>query len=466
MKQKKRTPMEPEGIAAVLFILGMVGIVFAICWKPKAQREDYKRIASTEYDTVFLSMYPLDTYKEEDFSYYRAMTVFKASYCIPRFSVMEEYMRRVAKSGNTITTIYLGIRPDRTDPDKLHALLNSYPGVNFEIIISHPSAGYWRNLPQRDYERILNEYSSFLTAVPYIENANFYFMSSEEWLINNPLNYIDEWTVTEAVATIIMANSDPFHEYLLTDVEAAASSLTKLTRRLRLEEAEYPKLSDTCVLFFGDSVIGNYTDSTSIPGVVSALTGACVFNCGWGGKSAAGGADDAVTLPDIIEAFFREDISILPEDQQVYEGISSYTANPPKEKKLCFVINYGLNDYFKGYPLSGEDSYDVTTFCGAVRVAVNTIRTNIQDAQIILCTPNFVAVYENGTEPHGYMENVLADYAGAVIALADELDTDVLDNFHELGITPENEGEYLIDKVHPGYACRYLMGKRLSLMIR
>ena len=464
MKQKKKQRL--ERIVIVLFLFGMAGIGFALCRKPQAQREDYRRIASTEYDTVFLSMYPLDTYKEEDFSHYRAMTVFKASYCIPRLSVMKKYMRRVAKSGNTITTVYLGIRPDQAEPEKLHALLNSYPGVDFEIIISYPSADYWRSLTQKDYERTLSEYSSFLTAIPYMESANFYFMSSEEWLINNPLNYIDEWTVTESVATIIMTHSDPLHDYLVTDVNTAILSLAELTQRLRLGQEKYPDLSDTCVLFFGDSVIANYTDSTSIPGVVSAMTDAIVFNCGWGGNSAAKGTADDVALPDIIEAFFRDDKSRLSQDAQAYKGIASYFSSMQKDKNACFVINYGLNDYFKGYPVSGEEPYDTATFCGAFRVAVNTIRANIPDAQIILCTPNFVTAFENGAEPHGCMENVLADYAEAVIALANELDTDLLDNFHELGITPENDQEYLVDGIHPGFACRYLMGKRLSLMIR
>ena len=106
------------------------------------------------------------------------------------------------------------------------------------------------------------------------------------------------------------------------------------------------------------------------------------------------------------------------------------------------------------------------TYCGAIRTAVKTIRTNVPDAQVVLCTPNFVAVGEGGTEPHGAMENVLSDYVDAVIALSQELGTDVLDNFHELGITLENNGDYLADKIHPDYGCRYLMGKRLCMLIR
>ena len=225
-------------------------------------------------------------------------------------------------------------------------------------------------------------------------------------------------------------------------------------------------MSDVCVLFFGDSVIANYTDSMSVPGVVNGLSGACVYNLGYGGNSAARGAEDRIALPDILEAFFQGDLSELPSDEPVYEGIASYLENPPEGKKQCFVINYGLNDYFKGYAISSEDPYDVYTYCGAIRTAIKTIRENAPDAQIILCTPNFITECEAGAEPHGPGGSVLADYVAAEIGLARELEVDLLDNYHELGITAENSDLYLDDKVHPSLACRYLIGKRLCGAIR
>lgn len=450
-----------QGIFVALGILGIAFILLVIWWKPKAQREDYERIASTEYDTVFLSMYPLDTYREEDYSYFRGMTIMIASCCMPRFSMIEDYMQEIAKSGNIVTTVYLGIRPDRTDPEEVRALIERYPGMTFEIILSHPAAYYWRSLSQEKYEETLAAYCSFLSAVPDIAGANFYFMSCEEWLICNPSNYIDEWLLTESAATVVMTHSDTGHDYLVKDVDAAIWSLREVTGRLRLEQKQYPDLSETCVLFFGDSVIANYTDNMSIPGVVNSLTGASVYNFGYGGNSAVLESADKIALPGILDAFFRKDLSVLPQGEQVYQGIASYLENPPEGKKLCFVINYGLNDYFKGYALSSEDPYDEHTFCGAIRTAVRTIRENAPEAQIILCTPNFIADCDAGTEPHGSEGNTLSDYVRAEIELSQELDVDLLDNYHELDITIDNNRRYLEDKIHPSLACRYLMGERL-----
>lgn len=465
-KKKNQQTGITAGTIVALVVSSIVLILLLACWRPRAQREDYERIASTEYDTVFLSMFPLDTYREEDYALLRARTIMIVSYRIPQLSGMESYMQEFAESGNEVTTAYLGIRPDLTNPEDLRAFVNRYPDIDFEIVIANPSADYWRRLSQEAYEATLAAYTDMLTAVPGIPDANFYFMSSEEWLICNPANYIDEWLLSEDAAGTVMAYSYTSPDYQVKDAESAVSSLTEVTRKLRLEPEAFPDLSDTCVLFFGDSVIANYTDSMSIPGVVKGLTGACAYNLGYGGNSAALGAEDRIALPDILQSFFQGDLSELPSDEPVYEGIRSYLENPPEGKKQCFVINYGLNDYFKGYAISSEDPYDVYTYCGSIRTAVKTIRENAPDAQIILCTPNFITECETGTEPHGPEGSVLADYVTAEIALARELEVDLLDNYHELGITAENSERYLDDKVHPSLACRYLIGKRLCGVIR
>lgn len=435
--------------------------------KSESQKYDYRQIASTEYDTVFLSMYPIDTFREEDYAYYRGMTLLKSTFCIPSLSVMKDYMRQISESGNHVTTAYLGIKPESVDPGKLQKLLELYPDITFEIVLAYPSARYWQNLSQRDYERTLSAFCGFLTAAPEIPNASFYFYGSEEWLIANPGNYLEDWLVNEDIAGMITTHSDSGHGYLVTAENAAdtARALTELTGTLRSAPAVYPDLSDHCIVFFGDSVIGNSTDSTSIPGVVSGLTKAEIYNCGYGGNSAAMTPDIPISLPGIVDAFFRQDLSSLPPDTQVYRGMSAYLDNSPSGKKLCFVINYGLNDYFSGYPVSSEDPYDITSYSGALRTAVAAIRENAPDARIILCTPNFSAIFENGTEPHGVEGSVLTDYVDALLALSQELQTDVLDNYHDLGITPENQGQYLADQVHPNNFCRFLIGSALSRLI-
>ena len=466
----KRMPKKKLGICIAILLLAIAAVLsFLLFGKPKAQREDYRQISSRTYDTVFLSMYPLDTYREQDFTDYREMTVLKTAYCIPDFSVVKQYMKRVAKSGNSISTVYLGIRPDKASPEDLLALSQLYPSAGFEIILAYPSADYWKSLSEEEYAEMLGIYCDFLSALQEQPNLRYYFYGSQAWLIANPHNYRDHWLVEENIAREIMLHSDTIHEYLVTPERAAAFSrqLTELTEKIRNAPETKPDLSDHCVVFLGDSVIGNFTDSLSVPGVVTALSDATVYNCGYGGNSASMHPECPTALPGISQALVEGDLSLLPEDTQVYSGISSYLTDPPKDKKMCVVIYYGLNDYFAGYRItSEEDPYDISTYAGAIRTAVATLRAGLPEAQIILCTPNYCRQFNYGTEPHGEGGYILEQYADAVIALSEELETDLLDTYHGFGINKDNWSDFIPDQVHPNAAFRFLIGESLTNLIR
>lgn len=454
--------------AIVGFIVIFVIIIAVSLYQPRAQREDFRNIADAKFDTVFLAMYPISTYDEETYRIYRGMELWKATYCIPDLAVMKQYLKHISASGNTVSTVYLGIRPDKVKFHALEKLCMSYPDIGFEIILSYPSADYWRELSEREYEKVIGAYRELLSAASSISNASFYFVASQKWLLANPDNYWDEWTVNEEVAQSISLQCDIAQQYFVTaeNKEYFAQQLQNVTQEIRSTAPDHRDLSDYSVVFFGDSVIGNYTDSTSIPGVVAGLTGAKVYNCGYGGNSAAMAQDAKIALAGIAEAFVQKELSILPPDTQVYRGIAAYLSDAPEEKRLCVVINYGLNDYFMGYPISSEDSYDITTYSGAVRSAVTTIRTAYPDVQIILCTPSYCEDFQFGTEPHGDADHVLTDYVETILTLAEELKTSVLDTYHGFYVNRDNWTEYLEGEVHPNEAYRYLIGEELSRLIR
>lgn len=118
-------------------------------------------------------------------------------------------------------------------------------------------------------------------------------------------------------------------------IDADNSSLTQFDTLVQAAinaPASYSDLSDYDIVFFGDSVFGNYQDFASIPGVIGALTKASVHNRAIGGSSATQLTPDDKSFPSAVQRFLSED-----------------TAEISGEKKLCFVINYGLNDYFTGY---------------------------------------------------------------------------------------------------------------------
>lgn len=446
-----------------LFIVFIIlSVLFLWFRSTEARRRDFRRIASETYDTVFLSMYPIDTYNEADYQYFRAMTILKTDYILPDFSSLQKYMERIANSKNTVSTVYLGIRPDKVTAAEISSLAAAYPSVAFEVIMAYPSEEYWKQLSEPQYERVLNAYCDFLSAADKLTGVRAYFFSAEEWLIANPALYTDKWSLTADAAKFVMTHSDYLSGYQVTPDNAAENSscLRQLTAALRNASSAYPDLSDTAIVFFGDSVIGNYTDGMSIPGAVHGLTGAPVYNCGYGGNPAAMDETTVITLPGITAAFAEQNLSVLPQDTQVYAGALKYIANPPQAERLCFVISYGLNDYFKGHPISSQDPFDITTYSGAIRTAVSCLRENYADAQIILCTPTFTARIVEG-------ENFcLEDYVDAVIDLARELDVDVIDNYRSLGIDATNHGLYLTDTIHPNEEIRFAIAQNIISAIR
>lgn len=451
-------------------LIALVILVFFFCYyfATAEQRDDYKRIANEEYDTVFLSMYPVDTYREEDFLHYRGMSVLKTSHSISSPSMLSRYLKRIARSGNVISTMYLGIRPDLITMEELQDILLQYPSVTFEVILAYPDEAYWAELSQTDYEKLLDSYSRFLDAVPLAAYGNFYFWAATEWLVENPGNYEDHFLLNTDIARTVMLNSDMDHGYNVTVENAAVLSdaLTANTLAYRNGTAAYPDLSDCDIVLFGDSVIGNYTDSASIPGVIHGLTGAAVYNCGYGGGQAAKLTGEGFALPDFVDAFFAGSPGSLPEDKPIYEGILSYAADAHEGRKQVFIINFGINDYYVGNPVRSSDAYDAATFSGALRTAAASIQAHIPDAKIILCTPNFTFRFEYGEEPLGPDGEKFSDYADAVKAVASEMGLNVLDNFYDLGITPDNMSDYLeYDLVHPNAACRFIIGSRLALLI-
>jgi hypothetical protein len=263
--------------------------------------------------------------------------------------------------------------------------------------------------------------------------------------------------------------------------------------------SEKPDLSDMDIIFFGDSVIGNFTDSTSIPGAVAGLSGAKTYNMGVGGATAACLSEDEPNIITMVDAFLSADGSLFSEDQQARYGIEEYYADheTDSDRETCFIINYGFNDYFNGLPIeewqngseekrnsesysrseSGDESnneginesidmseskYDTASYKGALKTAVEKLQTAFTECRIILMTPGYCSYYKSGTIPKSSEGGMLTDYVDAVIDVAYEMDVEYIDNYHGLGINKYNHGRYLMDGCHPNMMGRYIMAWHIA----
>lgn len=452
--------------AAILLLLAAAVSCCAIRSRhTAAERSDFRRIDSETYDTALLSMFPVSTYPRDLFYDYRRMTVFAADYVLPDLATAYRYMDRIQRSGNDVSTVYLGILPDKVSLSEIAGLTAAYPDCFFELIMPCPFRDYWENLSDAEYARVLDAYCSCLSDVGLLTNARLYCYTPYEWMITNPALYEDTWLVSEDLGFFIVANTYREYSYLVTAETSARleGQLRTLTARLRSAPPEYPDHSDATLVFFGDSIFGKYSGGMSIPGVISGLTNAATYNLGFGGTCASSSDQTPFSLPEAVTAFLAEDTSFFPRDSQAASELARYLSSAPADGgELCYVMNFGLNDYFSGCPVRSEDPYDCATYTGAIRTAVSLLRERSPQAQIILCTPNYSSVVPDAP-PNS--EN-LSDYADAVLALAEELDVDVADHYYGLGIDASNCEEYLTDGVHPNERCRFEMSRNILRALR
>lgn len=452
-------------IAVVL----LLAVLLCLPMLPSARerRNDFARLAAEEYDTVFLSMFSIDNYDENDFYHFRLQDTVKTTHELSGALDLDSYMKKITEGGQNVSTVYLGVRPDKLAPDRLLAITRAYPGIHFEVLLAYPSIDYWRGLPDSKRSKVLGSYRSLADALLTEGNVSVYSFL-QEWLICNPSNYEDTFLTCTSASQTIFLHCDIFQNNYLTldNVEEQFAEFSEFLFRETEAPTVYPDLSDCKIVFFGDSVIGNYTDNCSIPGVVHALTQATVYNCGYGGNSATVTAESPITLPGIVTAFIDRDLSPLPADKQVYAGVNEYLEDATPTGKLCFVINYGLNDYFLGCPINGDTPYDTTSYTGAFRTAIEALQKAYPEAQIILMTPNFTSYFNNGQDLMSEKGGVLTDYADAIHALGTEYSVDVLDNYTDLGIDATNHMFFLADGCHPNFRTRFTIGRRIALAIR
>lgn len=453
------------GICIVLFAIGIGAFGLSHYLKMK---KDLDRLQTEEYDTLFLSMYATKNYEEEDWMFYRAMDVVRTDYAIPNNRVLQKYMETAKASGNTVTTVYLGIDPKEIAKEDVVRMIQQNPTMHFEVILAYPQIDYWTSMGKAECEELIQNYQTFAEWIIPLENASLYLFSSEEWLICNAKNYEDTYCTNTEVSEFLMCNFDLLHAYWLSseNVQVRFDRMRLLVDSYRENPIEYPDAAEVDIVFIGDSIIGHYTNTLSVPEVVSSLSGAQVFNCGYSGMSATKIGETDVSLPEAVDALIAKDTTGLPEEVQMTKGMKAFLEREKSGKQLMFVINFGLNDYFNGVPIDGQGADDITSYRGALRVGVKKLQEAYPDAQIVLMTPNFTIYYECGQQLMSEQGSVLAAYAATVSELAAELGVDVLDNFHELPITEENWQVYQDDGCHLNERGRFILGSRIAQMIK
>lgn len=456
--------------AMVLLIAGLTA-----CGKEEYQVDE--RLKSGTYEGVFLTMNRLPDFSEEDFKTYRGLDIVIAGNTLTSFSDIKSTLDIVLGANPEVGTVYLELDPvslwkeagekekkwNTLVQENLLDVMSSCPGTTFEILLAYPEIAYWEMLEESSLDGYLETYQKMADAVEVLENVLVFYVGAEQWLNSNPENYEDAFKLNASVERNIFLSTLCDRKYLVNS-EGISAKLDEL-KTLILEHGEkaasYPRLEEWSLVFVGDSIIGYDMGSSSIPGAVGALSGATVYNCGKNGATAACMEEGVLSLAEVVQALQGQIPDRVTEPSQ-RENLEAFLSEATDKEKLCFLINFGLNDYFLGLPLeNAEDPYDINTYAGALRTGVRTLQETYPQADFVIMIPTYTTLYQEGTEIMSTQGAVLTEYRETARKVAEELEILCKDNYADLPIDMNNHTQYLLDGCHPNEGCRFLIGEQI-----
>lgn len=256
------------------------------------------------------------------------------------------------------------------------------------------------------------------------------------------------------------------------------------------EIASNKPLSGKVVVNFGDSLFGNTQGASSVSNVISNVTGAVVYNCGFGGCRMAGGQE--IEAWQSFSMFRLSDEIVKENDDPTKWNLQDAAVNNEKwnNKPTYFdntlsvlkgidfnlvdfiTIAYGTNDYTGGNLIDDESNpLNTDTFSGALRYSLEKIMAKYKQLKILICTPT----YRLWFNPDGSVESDsdTKDYAGtgSLIGyvektkdIAKEYKVFCIDNYYELGINRFNALNFFTvqDGTHHNSVGRKVLGEKIG----
>ncbi|MCR4618662.1 MAG: hypothetical protein K5669_10840 [Lachnospiraceae bacterium] len=404
------------------------------------------------YDTYFVSLYDKFVFDSEYIKVLMNWNTFVFSEDYPNLSdefVFDE-INSVILNFDYTERVFWGIDPliiritegsdssfDSFVKDHIVKEVSDHPEITFRILLPAHSIAYYSSLEKEDLSLLEGAYASFADALSPYENVEWDFPGNSSWIYENPGLYEGDFE------TIKQPDSDAIIGHILADdfkcnndeISEKASSLM-----YTIDNYNYTphNLSDLDIVIFGDSIFAYRQNDTAIHYILKNFTGADVICKAQSGAGACPYSDG-----NYSKNYFGgqlDDIAGLKKEvDEVHKDTDS----------LVFIIEFGINDYFRGIPVSSsDDPNSVSAFCGAVRTAVNNIRDIYPDSKILILSPGYINVMDKGTAKVTPDSSILDDYGNACTALSEELDLGLLCLTDLPGITPENFDSYLNDGVH------------------
>lgn len=234
------------------------------------------------------------------------------------------------------------------------------------------------------------------------------------------------------------------------------------------------------IVVLGDSIYGLYRDETGVCAKLEQYLGKEIFNGALGGtcmgrleeNRGSSSVKDVFSMVGLSKAIISGDFR-LQENTEIRENGTEYfpeTIAALKEidfsKVKILFISHCVNDYHSGEVIYGEEAEDEHTYAGALRSTLAMLKKAYPKLRIILLTPPFTWYTELGLTCEEYVRGgkVLADYVDAQYVIAEEMDVELIDLYHDLFPHEvwEDWQRYSVDGLHPNEAGRELIARTIA----
>ena len=218
---------------------------------------------------------------------------------------------------------------------------------------------------------------------------------------------------------------------------------------------EFYPLKGKVIVNFGDSVFGNKRPPTDISTKLAEITGATVYNLGFGGcrMSQHSANWDAFSMYRLADAIADNDFSMQDAVDISSTGLPSYFI---KTRTLLesidfndvdiVTIAYGTNDFTASVNLDSDSNiYDTTTFAGALRYSIEKLLGKYPHLKIFVCGQTYrfwmdsegVFIDDSDTRTNSNGAK-LTDFVTKTKDVSKDYHLKFIDNYYELGINKFN----------------------------
>lgn len=429
------------------------------------QTEEFDKQKYNECNAVVISLGTECNCDEEFFSLYSGKKTVKYEEKIDDQEKLSQCVNELTKNAG-ITKFFIYLDPVKVWADSsfdIKKIFKQYKDTEFDIILLSPSLEYWLkhddntiNEYMEVYQKTVDEYSNY-------RNVRMFFFGAEKWINYSKTNYEDGGMVINQGITNQLVYGMYAEKKYMVNSDTINFLLQNLKNQIKIKEMgieKYPNLSGWTIAFLGDSITGLETTTTSIPSVIEELSNAKTYNLSIGGIAATSDEDILCNFNEMVDALITNNTNALSEYEHFIDEMKRFKSEYEKGKRLCFVINFGLNDYFMGYTIdSVKKDNDMYCYTGALKAGIEKLKREYPESLIIVMSPTYVELFETGTKKNSEEGGVLLEYVVAAENVANEEKVYFMNNYMDLNIDFWNYMSYLSDGVHFNGNGRYYFAK-------